>query len=415
MNFDLMTGIPPVIREMLERAIGNNGLPSVFGKTYYVDPLNGSNSNGGLAIDNALDDLAYAYSIAIAGDSIILVDHGITSAACTSYLTQPIAWTKNDIIVKGLGARSHVFQRARISNKTKVTTGALTDISFTNSGTADTINRVTGSFITDGFVAGQKIRVDSTSNTNDGVFTVLTVAALTLTLSTGDSLTTEAAVTAGATTVTNYLPYLVNVTGYNNTFANISCFNSDVDVAAIGGWIEGGQRNTYYNCHMVGGAGCAAVATIYSLYCYKSQDAAFYDCTFGTDTVDRGNFANCDILLDGITDNNNYRLLFENCKTIAWVTGGYTAHLAIKSGSNQSIGRDVIMRGCIFNCYMDSMGARQLSMFGGTAPISGYIYMDINCMLAGYAEWAADTANNCVYVGVPTIPAAAAGGIPTVK
>jgi hypothetical protein len=409
-NF-MMTGIPPAVREVLEAMEGSNGLPTVFGSTYYVDPLNGSNSNGGLSIDNALADLAYAYSVAIAGDAIILIDHGVTSAACTSYITQPILWTKNDITVKGLGARSHVFQRARISNKTKVTTGALTDISFTNSGTADYISRVTGSFVTNGFVAGQKIRVAANSGTNSGVFTIKTVAALTLTLETTDSLTTEDAATAGSTTITNYLPYLVNVTGYNNTFSNLSCFNSDVDVAAIGGWIEGGQRNTYYNCHMVGGAGCAAVATIYSLYCYKAQDFAFYSCTFGTDTVDRGNYANCEILFDGITDHNNYRGIFEDCKTLAYVEGGYTAHLAVKSGTNQSIGRDIIFKRTVFNCYMPSMGARQAVAFGGTAPISGYVYNDPNSFLAGYAAWSANT--DWVYSAAPTATANAGGGIST--
>ena len=63
------------------------------------------------------------------------------------------------------------------------------EIEFINSN-PDTITRLTGSFITDGFVDGQGIDVRF-SVSNDGLYTIATVAALTLTLIGGDALLNE--------------------------------------------------------------------------------------------------------------------------------------------------------------------------------------------------------------------------------
>jgi hypothetical protein len=69
-----------------------------------------------------------------------------------------------------------------------------TDIAFFNSN-PDTITRTVGSFITDGFVSGQIIKVAG-STSNDGFYTVSTTVAptaTTLTLELADTLTAEAA------------------------------------------------------------------------------------------------------------------------------------------------------------------------------------------------------------------------------
>lgn len=66
-------------------------------------------------------------------------------------------------------------------------------IAFVNSN-PDTITRDAGSFITDEFKAGMTLTVEG-STSNDGTYTIATVAALTLTLDAGDSLTVEAAAT----------------------------------------------------------------------------------------------------------------------------------------------------------------------------------------------------------------------------
>jgi len=74
-------------------------------------------------------------------------------------------------------------------------TGPLTNvISFNdNNPAADTITRADGgSFVVDGFEAGEKIRVKG-SQSNDGTYIIETVAVNTLTLQAGESLATEAA------------------------------------------------------------------------------------------------------------------------------------------------------------------------------------------------------------------------------
>lgn len=82
-------------------------------------------------------------------------------------------------------------------------TGELTDIAFADSN-PDVISRVSGDFTVDGFVNGDAIRVVG-SGSNDGVYTVATVAALTLTLIASDSLVGE---TAGATVVITVEEYV---------------------------------------------------------------------------------------------------------------------------------------------------------------------------------------------------------------
>lgn len=70
-------------------------------------------------------------------------------------------------------------------------TGELTTISFA-AGPPGTITRTTGSFLTDGFTAGMKLRIEG-SSLNDKIVTLANVAALTLTLSASDTLAAEAA------------------------------------------------------------------------------------------------------------------------------------------------------------------------------------------------------------------------------
>ncbi len=70
------------------------------------------------------------------------------------------------------------------------------DLTFVDSN-PDTITRTVGSFVTDGFQAGMRIVVSGTAS-NDGEFTVATVAALTLTLVAADAVVAEGPV---ATTI----------------------------------------------------------------------------------------------------------------------------------------------------------------------------------------------------------------------
>lgn len=87
------------------------------GSTFYVDPTSGSASNDGLTPASAFKHLETAYTACTsgAGDSIILISRGTTTAGCTSYLTAALDWTKWGIKVYGDCAPTRFGQRARVS------------------------------------------------------------------------------------------------------------------------------------------------------------------------------------------------------------------------------------------------------------------------------------------------------------
>lgn len=108
-------------------------------------------------------------------------------------------------LVKVLLMRSgFVFDKdthATLSN-TKGTTGSIATIAFVDGGAGnDSITDSGNGFLTAGFVVGNSITVDSTSNLNDGTYVILAVSAGTIEVATG-SLTAESAAAAGATTIT---------------------------------------------------------------------------------------------------------------------------------------------------------------------------------------------------------------------
>jgi len=87
----------------------------------------------------------------------------------------------------------HATEKIKVGDK--IIDGATTigsDIAFVDGGvTSDSITCVAATFITDGFKVGDVFRVVG-STSNDGVYTILTVAAGIITVATG-SLTTEGA------------------------------------------------------------------------------------------------------------------------------------------------------------------------------------------------------------------------------
>lgn len=401
----------PNVRDQINQGLLDATLPPIFGRWFHVDPKTGSDSSDGSDLENALATINAAYNLCTsgAGDGIILYSRGTATADTTSYLKQEILWTKHGITVVGVAAPTGVFGRARIAN-VQVTTGALTDLSFTNSGTADYISRVSGSFITDGFVVGQKINVDSTSNTNDGNFTITAVSALQLTLDTGDSLTTESAVTAGSTTIKSYNIQSMTISGNNNIFLNLMIWNGGALAAELGGIKLTGARNYFGSCHIVGGAGCTPTANERSLELGDgAQENRFVDCTFNTDTVDRGNNANCDILIAGTTT-TTARNRFDSCHFLSQAEGG-TAHLAIKSASATSMGRHMIMVDPIFECYKSNLGTDQATVFGGTGFNTAKIFIIGKAAPCGYAAWDSNASNNCVFVNSAAAAASAGGGL----
>jgi hypothetical protein len=394
------TGIQPQVREYLDFLAGGIMTPVIRGKWYHVDPTSGGDTRDGSSFDNAFANIKAAYDVAVDGDGIKLYSYGATSAATTSYLTAPLAWSKNGITVLGVCAPVSLYQRARVANKA-VTTGAISVLAFTRGADTvyDTISRTTGSFVTDGFVAGQYIRIVTTgTGANATGLIVRSVSALSMTLTTIGTLVTETAVAAGASTVSTYMPQIISLSGSNNRFFNTMFWNGGVDALEIGGIDVTGHRNYFGNCHIVGGAGAAAAATKYSLKLDAAQDCLIEGGTIGANTFDHGNNADVEIILNGTVARDEFRKV----RIQSYVSAG-TAHGAVKSVTTSG-GRGAVFQECLF----DALGSV-------TTPAAAFLSSgDVDylaapgSLLVNYAAWGAG-----VYVNGAASAASAGGGICT--
>ncbi len=396
MNYNVMI---PQLRDYLNSNIAMNRLPMIRGTWYHVDPYAGSNNSDGNDLENALASIydgtngAYERCISGRGDGIILYSGGTTMDNTTSYLKKELAWTKHGITVVGIAAPGGIFNRARIAD-VQVTTGTIATISMT--GTTNVISDSAGGFLTAGFIAGQKIYIYSASDhTNDGVTTITSVTASSMVVA--KELTTKSAATLGNTYIKSYNTQNITVSGNNNSFNNVMIWNDGALSYSLGGVVLTGARNYFNRCFIVGGAGCTATANERSLELGDgAQENIFEDCTIGTDTVDRGNNANCELYINGTT-NGTARNRFNRCLFLSEAEGG-TAHLAIKSAAATSMGRHMLFRDCDFECYVMNLGADQASVFGGTKFNTAKIGLMGQCSALGYATWDETEANNVVYL-----------------
>ena len=91
----------------------------------------------------------------------------------------------------------------RLYDIPSISTGALTDIAFTT-GPPDTVTRLTGSFLVDGFLKGMIFTVSDSANNALATYTIATAAALTLTLIASDTVVPESAGASTTLTTVNY-------------------------------------------------------------------------------------------------------------------------------------------------------------------------------------------------------------------
>lgn len=208
------------------------------------------------------------------------------------------------------------------------------------------------------------------------------------------------------------LAYLIKVTGDNNTFINVSFWNSPddslggADVAAHTTIYVSGNRNAFINCFMA--CNPDKSTTSKSDLTLEGQENYFYHCTFGTDTWDVGNIASANILLDASGARNH----FEDCETVSHSSTG-TSMGAVKSADASSISRNLVFKNCVFQVFRENGAvANNASWFIGTAPTSGLIIVH-NSIIVGYAAWDATGGNDRVYVGSAASAASGGGGIPT--
>ena len=387
MNLSIPDGFWPSARDYLTALSAAGPLPPIRGTWYWVDPTSGTNGADGISTDRALASLfdssgAYDRCVSGAGDGIVLLSRGTgTASQTTSYATQELAWTKHGITVVGACAPVKSFMRSRLANKSIVTTATLTAVADTS------ISRATGSFITDGWVAGMKF----ITNVNAAAITVVTVSAL--------SITVTGTLTVGAhTSMTSINVNLITVSGSNNAFYNTMMWNGGSNALEIGGVVVSGARNYFGNCHIAGAMGAATAATNYSLKLDAAEEACFEGGTIGSDTVAQGNNAASEILLSGAVARNR----FLGVEVQGYVTAG-TAHGAIKSASTSG-GRPTAFRGCLFNYALSTAVPAALHIVTGST--DKIILQD--CASVNVTANGTQLFNN---VGDPT--AAAAGGLST--
>ena len=392
-------------------------LPSIRGQWFFVDPLTGSDTTGdGQQISTAFASLPAAYAACTDGngDGICLLSSGSTTASTTSYLVQTLVWAKNGITLFGVSANNGIYQRARVASKDITSSTGTAHLTFTT--TTATRSDAGGSFIADGWVIGMTGVVASTGGTsaNNGVtFTVTGVTALTLSASAAP-FTADATPTSEVAFMYSYIAQLVSITSANNLFQNVSFENVGAQAQAIGGIIlTGAQRNQFNNVFVYGGGGCTAVATTRSLEIgARSDENYFFDSTIGTDTVDRGNYANAEIYINA--DTTTGRNYFYNCWILSMTSTG-TAHGAIKSAGAAAYGRHLLFENCVFVNYTPNLGADQTSLFIGTGFNTAKILL-VNTSICGYAYADSSTTNKCVYTqGGPTILTTGLGGVMVTK
>lgn len=382
-KFQSSSAISKGLGNALEVISEVGSLPLVRGQYYFVDPTSGSNNADGRSISTALADLPAAYEKAADGDGIALLSYGATSAATTSYCYQPLTWSKNGITVVGIAAPVAMGGRARVANKTLTTTTTLTAVADTS------ISRATGSFVTDGWVAGMTFitNVDTAAS-----ITVDTVAALTITVT--------GTLTVGAhTSMTSVNANLLTVSGANNRFFNVHFYNGGTNALEVGGVTVSGDRNYFGGCHIVGGAGAATSASNNSLTLTGSE-CTFKDCVIGTNTFAQGDNAAAEIILSGTVKRNK----FIGCEIVGMVSAG-TAHGAVKSVSTSG-GTGTVFRDCLFNYALSTTTPADMHITSGS--VDEIICM--NCAAAQATGWGAS-----VYSNMPTSAASAAGGLMTTE
>lgn len=403
MKFESSSAISKGLGNALEIVSEVGSLPFIRGQWFYVDPTSGANTSDGRTVDTAVADIQSAYAKASDGDGIAVLSYGATSAATTSYQKETLEWAKNGITVFGVCAPVVWGNRARIANVDMVMAAAVT------SQTAHTIVRATGSFLSDGWEAGMKGYITDSGSNNAATFTVTIATALTLTVS--ETLNVQATTATVSTVLTSYLPYVMNVSGANNTFYNLSIGNFSSYAGATGGVkLTSATRNAFINCQIVG-AGHAtpgAVATQSSLRMDEATECLFKDCVIGTDTVKKASTSG-EIAIDSTITGGGAaitaRIKFENCDILSWSETSTKG--AIISDSAISIARVIEFVRCRFINWDEGAMGNLASVFIGTKPTSGKILLDA-CTMHGYAVWDS-VANAIMYVSNGAVPAATGG------
>lgn len=145
-----------------------------------------------------LDDVILAPYVPLDGAWVLPVA-GATGWVLGDRKTSGDALTGSDSRIQKWLWRSFTRHLPHTPNATQVTASASPTLTFANVGSADTITRSTGSFITDGYKVGMIVTIAGTSSNNMTTGPIASVSATVLTFGSTTSLTNEGPLSATAT------------------------------------------------------------------------------------------------------------------------------------------------------------------------------------------------------------------------
>ena len=201
---------------------------------------------------------------------------------------------------------------------------------------------------------------------------------------------------------------LLNLTGANNRFMNVSLYNgADESSEQMCAMKLAGVRNAFINCDF---KGTPATPSAYKsdLWLSGAHENHFESCNFGNASYDAGDNAACHIFMDGTTGNGQN--MFRNCTMIAQVSAG-TAFAGLKSGNVKSLNGLMIFDNLIAAAWRAAVNKIDLaSWFIGTKPNTGLVVVK-NSALGGYDVWDATGGNDFINVIGATDAATAGIGV----
>lgn len=379
----------------LDTMVGS--LPPILGTWFFVDPYAGSDSNDGLTPGAPFLTLDKAYEACTsgAGDGIAFHAPAISGASRSLTLKKTITWAKWGITVVGLNNGCGYMGRSRITCTTITTTATLT----APEGGA-TITRASGSFITDGWVAGM---AGICAGAHTDTFVVSEVSALTLTL-----VGTVTASAGGITSITSYIATMFDITGSDNRFMNLYIANEGTHALSLIGVTVHANRNRFDHCHFRAGcnATTAAVATCASLCIDTASETEFNDCWFGDNNTIR-TAASGTILLTGVQGQN----FFNRCKVLQWSATANCA--AIRVAAADTIGGQIFFDGCMFQNWRVNKGAilseSAIYIVGASSNNKGILIS--GSTMYGWTSWC--NVAGTAFIGNSDATASGAGGIAT--
>jgi hypothetical protein len=182
---------------------------------------------------------------------------------------------------------------------------------------------------------------------------------------------------------------VLSVTGHGNTFSNlqIAHWGADTDAIAARGVDVTGNRNYFYNCHIVGvpnahtgdEAGAADLKV-------TGEENMFERCYFGANTVTR-TAANCNVLFDSAAT----RIHFKDCFFTYYADAD--APLFVAAAGAGDIDREILFENCVFYNPVGAGSTSQTAAMSVHASAGGDIILK-DCMLIGAADWEAADASN---------------------